>query len=192
MGGSTFGVPYKDVWLFKDGIFTQQADLPEPMTFFSAVMLDSNTLFVASSTKTNYLLDINTFQWTPIASRTIADPGSDHVSGTFYNSVDGELQIATVMYDGIQIYSPRNDQWRNGDPWPVNVDGFGYTAAVQQGADSFYMIGGLRDSFVYESDLFEFDQTGFHEEIPYILGTTRRYHVALSIPSSHVPCSYTK
>ena len=188
MGGEDDNTIYRDMWLFKNGIFTQQTDLPEPMTFFSAAMLDSNTLFVASSLKTNYLLDVNTFQWTQIASRTIINPGSDHVSGKFYSAIDDEYQIATVMYNGIQIYSPKNDAWRNGDPWPTNVEGFGYTAAVQNDDNSFYMIGGLRDVYVYLNDLYEFGATGFNEKIPDILGTTRRYHVALAIPSSHVPC----
>ncbi len=73
MGGYDSSNVLRDTKLLKNGIFLQGPDLPEPIYAGSAVMLNQTHLFVAAGRDhyspyifsiRNYLLNINTNQWT--------------------------------------------------------------------------------------------------------------------------------
>ncbi len=116
MGGYDGSWTLQDTQLLKDGIFTHWPKLPEPIVAGSAAMLNKTHALVAASwdsfdeSANNYLLDINSQEWTQISARNL--PASDqHSSGSFYNSTAGESQVANIGEEGIKVYSSSNDSW---------------------------------------------------------------------------------
>ncbi len=175
--------------LFKDGIFTPGPTMPEASYAGSVTMLNQTHLFVAighngtAHSQQNYFLDVNTYQWTRIPNRLLrSDYG--HMSGTFMNSTAGEVQIANVGTYGVQVYSPRDDSWNSDLPFPITR--LEFSATVQQGHDSFVLIGG---SNVDETgDIFLMDENGFtilEEDVLYI---PRELHVAMEVSEDDFTC----
>ncbi len=196
MGGEDASLNHLiDTQILKNGIFTQGPDLPEPIKDGSAVMLNVTHLFVAAGiyqelkpfySPQNYLLDINTEQWTRIANRTLS-PYHDHSSGTFYNSTAGEIQVANIGYYGIEVYSPRDDSWHQ-IPFPGNLSSLFYSVAIENGSDSFILIGGATNLEQYSGDVYSFDENGLLILKENVLRVPRWMHVALPISKDDFIC----
>ena len=200
MGGydSTTNDPLDDTKLFKNGAFTDGPTLPEPIASGSAVMLDENRLFVAGgdfgfgASVKNYLLDINTNEWTPIADRTLS-PSTLHSSGIFMNSTAEEIQVANIGRNEIEVYSPSENSWHQIDvSIPLPSGGiFGRldsSAAIQQGTDSFILIGGSTNVDTYNGDIYLFDENGISIIQENALQVGRRLHVAIPISEDDFTC----
>ena len=184
--------PLSDSQLFKDGQFFPGPNLPMPMDGRAAVMLDERRLFVTGGmyTKKNFLLDIETDEWTEIAER-IYEESSGGNCGTFYNSTADEIQIAHIGYYGIEVYSPRTDSWQVGFPLPFGVQRIYVTETVQQGRNSFVLIGGLYnwDTMRYNGDIHHFDEAGLKIIKKDVLIEARRWHVAIDVPEEQFKCN---
>ncbi len=186
----------RDTQYLRNGIFTPGPLLPEPISGGSAVMLNTTHLFVAAgsfrssypyNSPQNYLLDINTEQWTRIANRTL-EPSNSHSSGTFYNSTAGEIQVANIGETGIEVYSPRDDAWHAGIPFPPPISFLMTTAAVQQGSDSFVLIGGDTDQGITR-DIYSFDENGLSILKSDVLSVPRSCHVAIPFAKDDFACN---
>ena len=178
---------------FKDGIFTDGPKAPLPVFLGSGVMYDTKRLFLATAgtnganSPMNFFLDIDTLEWTQIANRTLT-PTYAHCSGTFYNSTRGELQIATISSTGIEVYSPQDDKWTSGHvSFPPGIDYVYDSSAVQQGSDSFLLIGGKTEAG-YSGNIYEFNETGMNVIKPDFLAQPRKLHSTLAIPAEQAHC----
>ncbi len=192
LGGYFPPTYFQDTLIFENGIFTPGSDMPEGFTRGSAVMLNTTTLFVASGfngrvdSQRNFLYDIQTDRWFDIANRTL--PGTnDHSSGTFYNSSAGEIQVANIGFEGIEVYSPKDDSWHSGFSYPAPINYLFASATIQQGPDSFLLIGGSDDQG-YNGDVFKFDENGLVILKEDILEHPRRYHVAMNVSDVDYTC----
>ncbi len=188
MGGYTTNyMTLNDTKLFKNGTFESGPDLPEPLEGGSSAMLNETHVFVAYTQK-NYLLDINTWQWIQIANRTLW-PSYHHVSGTFYDSTAGEIRVANIGFEGIEVYSPRADSWhRISFPKPLtylHVLSF----AIQRDSDSFIMMGGRTNIDHYSGDIYLFDENGFTIIKKNVLQFPRDSHVAMEISMHDFTCT---
>ena len=193
MGGYDGSNMLSDSLLLKNGIFTQGPNLPEVIYGGSCVMLNQTYLFVAAGQSLqNYFLDVNTEQWTPIARRTLAQSFLVfHSSGTFYNYTIGEIQIANIGSEYIEVYSPRDDSWHPLS-FPVPFQSLYRSAAIQNGTDSFIMIGGYTDEDIfvdfYNEDMFLMNHKGLSVLKQDVLQTGRQVHVAMSISKNDFTC----
>ena len=184
-----------DTQLLKNGIFIQGPDLPEPILGGSSVMLNQTHLFVAagqsasnfSMSPRNYLMDINSEQWTQIADRTLT-PYRLHSSGTFFNSTAGEIQIANIGREGIEVYSPGDDSWHEIN-FPFPLTSLCYSTAIQKGTDSFILIGGETNLEDYSGDVYLFDGNGFSVYNKNVLQFPRYLHVAMQISCEDFTCN---
>ncbi len=187
MGGYTDYLGYDDeTKLLKNGIFTPGPDLPEPIYSGSAIMLNETHLFVAAAASMNYLLDIETDKWTAIAPRI---PSTSHSSGIFYNSTADEIQIANIGYESIQVFSPKENAWTPGFPFPAGMDYLYASAAIQRGTDSFILIGGSVDLGPNSGSVYKFDENGLSVMKSNVLKWPRREHVALAISEEDCICN---
>ncbi len=184
---------------FKDGIFTDGPEMPYESGGGSAVMLNETHVFVALGEPglqipgqgfylNNYLLDINTNQWTEIANRTIQST-TYHASGTFYNSTAGEVQVAFIGWNGIEVYSPRDDAWHSGIPFPSPIRELSETKAIQQGRNSFILIGGeVGPDYEMCGHIFLFDENGLSTLKEDVLSLPRGGHAAMAISKKDFIC----
>ncbi len=182
-----------DTKLLKNGIFIQGPDLPEPIYLGSATMLNETHLFVAGSqyqsinlSTKNYLLDVNTGQWTQIAERNLT-PSFSHSSGTFFNSTAGETQVVNVGFYGIEVYSPKDNFWHR-VPFPPPLYRLYKSVAIQRESNSFILIGGETNLEKYSGDLYLFDENGFSVLNVDVLQIPRYDHVALPIAVDDFSC----
>ena len=110
-------------------------------------------------------------------------PANDlHSSGTFYNSTANEIQIANIGEPGIEVYSPRDDSWHQ-VRFPLPLTDLHRTYIIQQGTDSFILIGGETNVDRYSGDIYLF----------YLLSVLKkdvpRYgHVAMTISKDEFAC----
>ena len=197
MGGKGDSSSYlEDTQLLKNGIFLPGPDLQANSYGGSSVMLNSTHLFVALGDSghsgdseyapNNYLLNIDTDQWTRIPDRML-QPYYFHSSGTFFNSSAGEHQVANIGRYGIEVYSPRDDSWHQ-VPFPSPLTFFYYSVAVQNGTDSFILIGGYTNVDTYSPDIYSFDENGLSLLKEDVLKVPRRLHVALPISNDDFNC----
>ena len=151
-------------------------------------MLDANRLFVADQEDRNYILDINTNQWNNLVYFRPLGGGEDAAIGTFFNSTANEIQVAHIR-DKIQVYSPRDDLWHS-IPWPLSLGYVGITGSktVQQGPDSFIMVGGEHYPSIQIGDVLHFDENGLKVQNSNILAKPRRNHIAMPIPDGLFTC----
>ena len=181
MGGTDGSNDLHDIELFKDGIFTPWSFLPDPIVDGSAVMLNSTHLFVAeagpSDSPVNYLVNIDTDQWTRIADRG-TPVLSNHVSGAFYDSSAGEVRIATIAHD-IQIYSPRDDAWHYGPSFPQPIEYLYDSATVQEGQNSFLLFGGEEKSMI--GHVLRFNDSTLQLIGQNVLNVARKNHIAIAM-----------
>ncbi len=194
LGGYSYGDFLRETYIFKDGVFTDGPMMPEHHYYASCCMLNSTTLFVATgqvtitgSLDTNWLLNIDTWTWTPIARRTLGLTYG-HDSGTFYNSTAGEHQIANIGENGIEVYSPGNDEWQSGFALPLPNGQLKYSATIQEGFDSFYLVGGY-DGLGYPKSVYRFSEAGFEIVSNAVLTDERCKHVAIKIDTNKLTCS---
>ena len=198
MGGRADQTIFSDTFLLSNGIVTSGPPLPEPIYLGSAVMMSEDKLFVAagynataSTSQANYLLDVDSMSWSPVASRLSTADAWGHATGTFYNSTADEIQVATLSRITAEIYSPRSDSWQISDTSsypPAGTTEFWYSAAVQAGRDSFRLFGGF-DGDDVTSALYKFDESGFDVVEENALAMARNYHVAINIPKDQVNCN---
>ncbi len=194
MGGEDEDVIYLDeTQSLKNGIFTRGPDLPEQKAYGSGVMLNQTHLFVAAGrnqagySNKNYLLDIDNDRWTEIASRRV-QTAIEHMTGTFYNSTASEIQVANVGDNGIEVYSPRNDFWHSGISFPSPLTRLTESTALQQGPNSFILIGGESNAG-YSSDVYLFDEKGFSILKENGLTVLRDRHIVMSISTNDFACA---
>ncbi len=201
MGGHNQGTTggaftaFSDTKLVANGILIDgPTTLPEPIYGGSAVMLNDTHMFVAGgftgsvNSVNNYMYNVALDQWTQIASRESATEAF-HMSGTFYNSSVGEIQIANIGVDGIQVYSPRDDSWQSGLPFPSPISYLARSAAVQQGRDSFILVGGRTNFEEFIDAIYEFDEDGLNILQENALVYPREVAVALPIYEADYPCN---
>ncbi len=180
-----------DSQALKNGIFTRGVDLPMPNYAGSAVMLNETHAFMAigyggsENSPNNYLLNINTDEWTRIADRTLSY-FRYHSSGTFYNSTAGEIQVANIGRYGIEVYSPNSDSWHSGIASPIS--GLEASAAIQAGPDSFFLIAGYSEGS-RTGHVYKFDENGLTIVKQDILSIPRNTHVAMAIAKEDFTCS---
>ena len=189
LGGVSITKTLKETQIFKDGQFFQGPDLPIPMDYPTVVMLDKETLFVADGhdTKLNFLLDINTNEWTPIAPR-LHNSYKCTMSGTFFNSSANELQVVNIG-DYIQIYSPRDDSWQEGVvPYPSDLWYLKCSVVIQQGPSSFVMVS-ASTNHGYDGDIFHFDESGLKRIKTEVLAIPRSTHIAVPIAEDEFACN---
>ena len=177
-----------DSLIFKDGQFFPGPDAPEPICFGAAVMLDAERLFISDdvNTKRNFILDVNTFEWTEVAGRIYAVYEGANI-GTFYNSSVDEIQVARISKQGIEIYSPRDDTWHANLHFPPEIDYLYSSVAIQQGQNSFVLIGG-NDSGSYSNRIYHFDENGLKIFKENVLDLERDWHIAIPIPEKQFGC----
>ncbi len=111
-----------------------------------------------------------------------------HSSGTFYNLTAGEIQVANIGLQGIEVYSPKADSWHQ-IPYPSQIGYLDFSTAIQQGTDSFIFIGGYTDLEHYSGDIYFFDENGFSILKENVLQVPRYGHVAMPINSLDFQCS---
>ncbi len=188
LGGHDDSNALTDTQLLSNGIFTQGPDLPEPSFYGSATMLNKSHLFIASGntgsgySSNNYLLNIDTNEWTQIAARSF-EAYEFHASGTFWNSTAREVQIANIGKFGIEVYSPSDNSWQSGYPMPPSIGRLEQTAVIQQGQDSFFLIGGYigGDGSSRSGSVYMFDENGLKIVKEIVLRVGRSRHVAMTL-----------
>ncbi len=192
MGGYSGSNYLSDTQLLKNGIFTNGPELPEAINSGSCVMLNETHLFIAAAyngsgySERNYLLDIDTQVWTRVADR-ILKPSTFHSSGKFLNSVTGEIQVANIGYEGIEVYSPSFDFWREIEfPFPYYY--LRESVAIQRGSDSFILIGGESNLIPWSGHIYLFDENGFSVLKRDVLQVPRTRHVAMPISEDDFTC----
>ena len=182
--------------ILTNGIFTSGPDLPEPIVAGTAVMLNESSLLVTSAetdsslwyfSPRNFILDIDSMKWTEAANRTEKSGPSYSASGTFYNSTADEIQVATIGYYGIEIYSPKDDIWHEGISFPSPITYLTSSIAVQHERNSFILIGG-QTNVGLSSDIFIFNENGLSVLKRNVLSVSRRNHVAMQISNSDFAC----
>ncbi len=188
IGGDTRTETLSETQLFKDGQFFPGPELPIPMRYPTAVMLDKNRLFIADGydTNRNFLLDINTYEFTEIAPMKYNSYDCT-MSGTFFNSSANEIQIVNVS-DDIQVYSPKTDSWQAGLPFPPEFWFFDCSVAIQQGSNAVAFVGGFTDSG-FVGGIYQFDETGLKTIKENVLALERAFHIAALIPEDHFKCN---
>ena len=197
MGGHNDNFGYlSETQLFKDGIFTDGPEMPLESGGGSAVMLNETHLFVALAEPGgpegyylyNYLLDINSDQWVQIADRTVKST-TYHASGTFYNSTAGEIQVGFIGWNGIEVYSPRDNSWHSGIPFPPQIEKLFSSKAIQQGRNSFILIGGqVGPDYEVCGHIFLFDEHGLSILKEDVLTVPRSSHAAMPISKEDFIC----
>ncbi len=195
MGGYAGGL-LKTTQIFQNGIFVDGSDLPEESYGGSAVMLNVTHLFLASAeygivrySTNNYLFNINTNEWTQIASRNLASfENYFHSSGIFYNSTANEVQVANIGPYGIEVYSPRDDSWHSDLDFPSPLESLSASKAIQMGTSHFYLIAG-QDGAEYKRDIYKFDEYGFSIVKRDVLTIPRSLHVAIPISTNDFVCN---
>ncbi len=156
-------------------------------------MLNETHLFVAAgfngveNSPTNYFLDINTEQWTRLANRTFTKE-DHHTSGTFLNTTVGEIQIANIGSEGIEVYSPQNNLWHQVS-FPPPLTSLRLAAKIQQEIDSFIIIGGYSNLEDSSGDIYTFDENGLSVLQENALRTPRSGHVAMPISKNDFICN---
>ena len=194
MGGYDGTNALTDTKLLKNGVFTQGPDLPEPIYYGSCVMINETHLLVAAAryqyhypneSPRNYLLDVNSKEWTQILDRTF-EPYAWHSSGRFWNSTANEIQVAVIGHsNGIEVYSPRDETWHQ---FPSNDPLFG-SVAIQHESDSFLLIGGHGGIKEFSGDIYKFDETGLSIIKENVLKVQRAQHVAMLIDEDYFYCN---
>ena len=182
---------------FKNGRFSNGPRIPLSGQG-SAVMYDDKRLFWAmgilndkSSSVKNYFFNIDTNRWTELADRTL-EASTSHVSGTFFNSSAGELQIANIGFNGIEVYSPRANSWHRitnsaavgPKSYSTSLISVHSTRAIQHEKNSFLLIGGSRIGDYgqdFTGDIFLFDENGLSVLKENVLITPRQSNIAMQI-----------
>ncbi len=156
-------------------------------------MLNETHLFVASGkhdmnspSPRNYLLDINSEQWTQVADRSL-EASECHSTGTFWNSTAGEIQIANVGAYGIEVYSPKDASWQQ-VPFP-SPPLLWRSKALQQGTDSFILIGGDTNLEDESGDIYLFDENGLSILKENALRVPRESHAIIPISKEDFTCN---
>ena len=191
MGGSDGSTVFSEVLLLKDGMFTQLLTLPQPMFGGSATKLnDTHALIAAGFNGThhspyNYLLNVDTEQWTQIADRNLS-PWEFHSSGTFYNASAGETQVANLGFNGIEIFSPQDNSWHSGIS--SSVSNLFSSPVVQNGTESFILIGGEAD-LALSGHVYSFNESGLTILKQNVLKLPRTHHVAVSASIDEFTCT---
>ncbi len=185
------GGALSSVKLLKNGIFNTYSSIPTKSHGGSSAMLNETHLFIACGWSgqyelTNYLLEIETERYHRIASRTL-QPFEFHSSGTFYNSTAGEIQVANIGRYGIEVYSPSLDRWHTGDYFSGGMYWLYKAATIQEGSDSFLVIGGQTNSGTFPT-IYRFDETGLYALKQNALSVPRTYPVALPIDRNEFEC----
>ncbi len=112
---------------------------------------------------------------------------SECLSGTFYNSSTEEIQVANIGQRGIEVYSPSDDSWHQ-IPFPSPLTYLWMSAAIQQGSDSFILIGGTTNVKARSGDIYLFDENGFSILKENVLQVPRSDHVAMTISNDDFTC----
>ena len=193
MGGLGGSNRLTDTKYFRNGTFIDGPEMPEAIRGGSAVLLNETHVFVAAAdhypgstySLKNYLLDIDTEEWTRIADRQ--STGIFHASGTFYNSTAEEVQVANINNYNMEVYSPREDSWRR-ISWPSGIGRMYYSKAIQQGFESFVLIGGATDTNNYSGDVYLFDENGLSVIAENVLTIGRHDHAVLPIATDDFIC----
>ena len=195
MGGTDGSNYFVDTKILSNGIFINGPNLPEPIEGGSSVMLNETHLFVASGryqvsspyySPRNFILDIDSEEWTQIEDRTL-DASYLHSSGTFFNFSANEIQIANVGHNGTEVYSPRENSWFE-IPFPYPLTQLYQSAAIQQGPESFILIGGITNRESYSGDIYLFDDEGLSVVKENVLRVPRYDHVAVPVPKNEFTC----
>ena len=195
MGGSSdFGDNLDSTLIFRNGAFEPGPPMPYPMILFSGAMVNNTHLLIVATDSylgSTFMLDLTTMTYSNVAYQILNEgTGQDqgHLTGAFFNASAGERQLANVGHDGIQVYSPTNDQWHElSFPSSMSYQLMD-TMAVQLGWDDFLMIGGMT-SFTSD-DTFRFqDIIGIDIWRKNVLETSRSLHVTVPISKALFTCS---
>ena len=92
----------------------------------------------------------------------------------------------------METYSPKEDSWQLGIPYPPRLTFLICAAAVQQVPNSFILLGGLIekvDNIDLTGDIYHIDESGFKIIKENVLVEPREWHVAMAIPSNHFSCA---
>ncbi len=178
--------------LLRKGHFRRGPDLPEPSNKGSAVMVNETHLFLVIGSRSkkmpgNYLLNINTEKWTRIADKE-SHPYRLHMTGIFRNSTAGEIQVANIGYYVIEVYSPRKNSWHL-IPFPAPLTRLTGSSVIQQGTESFLLIGGKTNLGLVSGDVYLFNENGFSILKENVLQVPRNDHVAMSISKNDFACN---
>ncbi len=205
MGGYGDGYFYSDTHLFSshNQIFVPGPYMPSGFRDGSAVMLNETHLFIAGGHAGHYYLENNWLleirdpndgfggfgAYHAIASRHTPNGFPGHRSGTFLNSTEGEIQIANIGSEAIQIYSPRDNRWTTRNYlFPAGMDSWSYGHTVQEGTDSFLLFGGYYND-KYGADIFRFDESGLNILKADALKVARDRLIAIPISTDQVNCN---
>ncbi len=175
-----------DTQIFKDGQFFPGPNLPIPMQYHCAVMLNDKHLFVGTNSDRNFILDIDTDEWTEVANKPSATLGCTNC-GTFYNSTADEVQVAFLADYFIETYSPKRDSWISGISFPSPVTSFWCSTTIQQGLNSFVFIGGEVNNQL-GGNIYHFDESGMKIIKENVLTEPRIWHVAIPIHENQFTC----
>ncbi len=127
-----------------NGIFTPGPTLPNDLK--GGVMLNETFLILVSGGTENYLLDVNTFVWTPIADRYTSNV--DVATGIFFNGTIDEIQVAVLGTSDIEVYTPSTDTWSV----LSNNGSFGSAITIQPSMKYFWLFLG--------TEMNRFDENG--------------------------------
>ncbi len=197
MGGYLNGNFLSSTTFYENGHFVDGPELPEPMQYFSALMLNETHLFIAASryqltpalySPKNYLLDIRNYEWTELAERTLT-PSNGHCSGTFYNETADEIQVVNVGRYGIEVYSPNENNWQTANSLlPEGINFIHHSTLIQKDENSFYLIGGATNNGA-SRDIYHFNNDGLiivkKDALPFGIWS----HVAIAVDNDEFPCN---
>ncbi len=173
--------------IFKNGIFTPGPKMPESFAEGSAVMFNITHLFVASgASNRNWFVDIKDWTWTELAQRILtAHQGS--ASGIYHDYTLDQRAIATLGYNGIQIYYPILNSWVEYTT-PL-LEGLGYARTLQLSTEYFLITGGREyPSREWTKSIHRFDTNGLSLIEENALEHQRFNHIAITIPEEQINC----
>ncbi len=159
--------------------------LPEVIVASSGVMLNETHLFLSSNGVENYLLNVDTFEWTELADRL--ESTSYHSTGLFFNSTIDETQVAVLSNRDIEVYTVSTNTWSI-------FSRFGslqFSSAIQPSQKYFWLFGG-RDwtsgDFVESASMYRFDENGLTVVEENALQLNRYEHVASYMLEPQIAC----
>ena len=172
--------------MYQQGNFTEGQTLPHATQSPCVVPVNSTHFFIGGGTTTNkkaYFLEVSSWTWTQLTD--MVQGRTDHTCGKIGRDIHvvGGDQNPDAL-DTTEIFNLDTLTWSAGPRAPVCCE-----AAVYQGEDTFYIIGGVGGDTL--ESVYRFDEASFSWKLSdeKKLETARSQHVVVTVPVDVIPTS---